>query len=72
MPSMDEALRLMTYEEVAEVLGYDDRRSVRALVRSGVLPGVTLSPRELRVRYVDLQRFIENGGIRGVSTNDEG
>lgn len=64
MEPEEEELRLLTYEQVAEVLGYKDRQPVVRLVNIGTLPRVVLSQRAHRVRYSDLKKFIEKGGKR--------
>jgi len=61
----EEELQLLTYAQVATILGYTDHQPVLRLVKSGALPRVVLSPRAHRVRYSDLKAFIEKGGQRG-------
>lgn len=50
--------RLLTLKEVARRLNVPVRY-VRQLRQSGALPVVPLSPRRLRVRPEDLERFIQ-------------
>ena len=50
--------RLLTLQEVARRLSVPVRY-VRQLRQSGALPVVPLSPRRLRVRREDLERYIE-------------
>lgn len=50
--------RLLTAEQVADLLGYTDVHSVYRLKREGKLQAVPLGGNSLRFRNSDVQRFI--------------
>jgi len=52
--------RLLTAEQVADLLGYNDVHSVYQLKRENRLPGVYLTPKALRFRNSDVQQLIRD------------
>lgn len=52
--------RLLTAEQVAELLGYTDVASVYRLKREGRLTGYTLTEKALRFRNSEVQNFIKS------------
>lgn len=52
--------RLLTPEQVAECLGYNDVHSVYRLKKDGRLTGVYLTEKALRFRNSEVQRFMKD------------
>lgn len=52
--------KLLTAEQVAEILEYTDVSSVYRLKREKKLPAINLSDNAIRFRRSDVQRFIES------------
>ena len=52
--------RLLTAEQVADLLGYTDVHSVYQLKRENRIQGVYLSPKALRFRNSEVQRLIRD------------
>jgi len=52
-------LELLTADEVAKLLKYDDRHSIYKLRRERKLKAVKLGDKSLRFRRAEVQRFIE-------------
>jgi excisionase family DNA binding protein len=57
--SNGEDCQLLTAEEVAGLLGYEDRASVYKLVREGKLKAVKLGDKTVRVAREEVRRFIQ-------------
>ena len=53
-------LELLTADDVASLLKYDDRHSVYKLKREGKLKAVSLGDKTLRFRPSEVRRFIED------------
>jgi|GEM_PF-4553691 len=52
--------RLLTAEQVAEILGYTDVTSVYRLKREGRLTGYVLTEKALRFKNAEVQEFIKS------------
>lgn len=57
---MEPTDRLVDISTVADTLAVS-RRSAYRLIEDGILPGVRLRERVLRVRLSDLERFVTDG-----------
>ena len=53
--------KLLTQEDIAEVLAVNVRFVREQLIQTGLIPSFSLGPRSYRVRPRDLQVYIEKG-----------
>lgn len=60
MQSTSTSDRLLTAEQVAEILAYNDVTSVYRLKREGRLTGVYITDKALRFYNSEVQRFIKD------------
>ena len=69
MPALDQLPRLLTADEVAELLR-TSRKAIYAMIERGQLPGVTRLGRRILVQRADLLRWLAEsrapspGGVR--------
>ena len=61
---------LLSADEVARVLGFDDRQSVYRLRREGHLKAIWVSEKEFKFAPEVVQAFIDQGGVKRADSAD--
>jgi carbamoylphosphate synthase small subunit len=62
---------LLSADEVARILGFDDRQSIYRLRREGHLKAVWVSEKEFKFTPEVVQAFIARGGVKGSAASDD-